>query len=98
MWAVQAVESDGCLPGELNQSGEGGGVQRQDRAVRVLAVTNGDQAARGDEVGGDLYALAAVAAVRRLEPSGGFGRHWKPFRSSSIMAVDAAWESASACN
>lgn len=59
----------------------GGRVEHERRAVRVLAVTDGDHAARGDEVGGDLYAGATVVAVGGLEPTRGFGRHGVPFRN-----------------
>lgn len=46
----------------------GGGVQH--RAARILRVADGDHAERGDEVRGDLDALAAVAAVGGRVPTG----------------------------
>lgn len=72
---------------------EGGSGDGDHRAARDLGVTDGNDAARGGEIRGDLDAVAAVVAVRGLEPSGGFGRHRVPFRNWLILATDAVCDS-----
>lgn len=53
-----------------HERSERAGGEMQNWATRVLGVTHGNDAVRGDEVGGDLDAVTAVVAVRGLEPTG----------------------------
>lgn len=85
------------LLGELHKPSKGLRRQHEGRTLRLLAVPHGNNASAG-KVQGSLYTLATIAAVRRLDPLGAISCHGVPFRSSWIMATEAACDSDSACS